>query len=156
MEKFTFTIKSVLELVCKCASVCVFSFSRRLSTRSSPARWWTSSHSSTRASRSSRNWSVLTPKSWPSTAADSPRCIIPLLTRICQNKCPLFLETSAKGQMRNINTAETSVLKKTLFRNQLEMFKGPLSEVLLFDVSSNFNWNRKTRRGILSSLSLFF
>lgn len=49
------------------------SSSRRLSMLCSPALWWTSSHSSTRASRSSGNWIVLTLMSWLSTAAASPR-----------------------------------------------------------------------------------
>lgn len=40
-------------------SLSLFSFSRRLSMRSSLARWWTSSLSSTRALRSSESWSVL-------------------------------------------------------------------------------------------------
>lgn len=45
-----------------CSSVC--SFNRHLSMFCSPARWWTSSLSSIRALRLSRNWTALTPRWW--------------------------------------------------------------------------------------------
>lgn len=49
------------------------SSSRRQSTHSFPALWWTSSHSSTRALRSSGSWNAQTPTSLPTTWGDLRR-----------------------------------------------------------------------------------
>lgn len=46
------------------------SSSRHQSMHSFPALWWTSSHSSTRASRSSGSWNAQTPTSLPTTWGD--------------------------------------------------------------------------------------
>lgn len=55
------------------------SSSRPQSTPCSLAQWWTSSPSLTRVSRSSRSWSVLTPRSWAITCGVLPRCDLGLV-----------------------------------------------------------------------------
>lgn len=82
-EKWRVTLLFWLNEKCTCSlwfSMVFFSShlsacssSRRLSTLCSPALWWTSSLSSTRALRSSRSWTAPTPPWWASTTDASPR-----------------------------------------------------------------------------------
>lgn len=64
------TLVLLTAVYCFCTHL---SSSKHLSMLCSPALWWTSSPSSTRALRSSRNWNALTPVSWLSTAVAFPR-----------------------------------------------------------------------------------